>query len=129
MTTANSVFALLKLLARSIRLQIILRLIAQNNIHLDCTLIIYSTKSSNHRRQQCFLNYILLLLTGFTCLSIFSGVSNGGGGLGDPGSPLFLDQTEARRAKKIFFETAPPPPPRLILSSGSGSNLDPACPF
>lgn len=25
--------------------------------------------------------------------------------------PLFLDQTEARRAEKIFFKTAPPPLP------------------
>ena len=37
----------------------------------------------------------------------------------DPPLPLFLDQTEARRAEKIWGETAPPPPP---LSQG----LDPA---
>ena len=34
--------------------------------------------------------------------------------------PLFLDQTEAQRAKKIFLETAHPPPP--LFSQG----LDPA---
>ena len=35
----------------------------------------------------------------------------GGGGGGAPGPPLFLDQTEAQRAKKnVFFETVPPPP-------------------
>ena len=32
-------------------------------------------------------------------------------------SPIFLDQTEAQRAKKFFFESVPPPP----LSEG----LDP----
>ena len=32
-----------------------------------------------------------------------------GRGLGDPGpSPLFLDQTEARRAENKFLETGPP---------------------
>ena len=31
-------------------------------------------------------------------------------------SPLFLDQTEARRAEKMFFETAPPPPLLPYLS-------------
>ena len=31
-------------------------------------------------------------------------------------SPLILDQTEARRAEKIFFETAPPPPLLPYLS-------------
>ena len=40
------------------------------------------------------------------------------------GPPLFLDQTEARRAEKICFETVAPPPPHpptylLIWSSGS----------
>ena len=34
-----------------------------------------------------------------------------GRGLGDPDSPLFLDQNEARRAEKNFFEAAAPPPP------------------
>ena len=32
---------------------------------------------------------------------------------GGPGHPLFLDQTEARRAEKDFFETRTPPPPYL----------------
>ena len=33
--------------------------------------------------------------------------------MGDPGEdpPLFLDQTEAQRPKKIFFQDPPPPPP------------------
>ena len=30
-----------------------------------------------------------------------------------PLPPLFLDQTEAQRAEKNFFETAPPPPTPL----------------
>ena len=45
------------------------------------------------------------------------------------GSPLFLDQTEARRAKKKFLETRPHPlsqglddrDPLLISKSGSGT--------
>ena len=50
-------------------------------------------------------------------------VADLGEGPGGPGLPLFLDQTEARRAeKKIFFKTAPLPlsqglddrPPSLI---------------
>ena len=28
-----------------------------------------------------------------------------------PGPPLFLDQTEAQRAKNFFLEIVPPPPP------------------
>ena len=33
--------------------------------------------------------------------------------MGDPGEdpPLFLDQTEAQRPKKFFFQDHPPPPP------------------
>ena len=43
-----------------------------------------------------------------------------GSGVGPP--PLFLDQTEAQRAKKIFLETAQPPcseglDPALALSN------------
>ena len=38
-----------------------------------------------------------------------------GKGTGAPGLPLFFDQTEARRAKKLFLETAPHPP---FLSKG-----------
>ena len=30
-----------------------------------------------------------------------------------PGPPLFLDQTEAQRAKNFFLEIAPPPHPPL----------------
>ena len=33
-----------------------------------------------------------------------------GGSRGGPGLPLFLDQTDARWAKKIFFGDRPPPP-------------------
>ena len=57
----------------------------------------------------------------------------------DPGEgssppPLFLDQTEAQRAKKFVWETSTPPPPRppylrvwmtsshLILKSASGTD-------
>ena len=53
------------------------------------------------------------------------GAGPGGGGALPP---LFLDQTEARRGEKYFFETAPPPSlcegklepkcvPQLILGS------------
>ena len=34
---------------------------------------------------------------------------------GGPGHPLFLDQTETRRAEKIFLRPGPPPP---LLSQG-----------
>ena len=36
-----------------------------------------------------------------------------GRGPGDPPLPLSLDQTEARRAEKMFLEDRPPPPPTL----------------
>ena len=41
------------------------------------------------------------------------------------GPPLFLDQTEARRAENIFLETTPPPPPyfRLWMTAPSPSPL------
>ena len=42
-----------------------------------------------------------------------------------PAPPLFLDQTEAQRAEKIWGETSPPavPPPRLLLSKGLDDRL------
>ena len=40
-------------------------------------------------------------------------VADPGEGRGGADSPLFLDQIEDLRAKKIFFVTAPPPPPYL----------------
>ena len=46
-----------------------------------------------------------------------------------PGPSLFLDQTEARRAKKKFWETAPPPPPSKGLNDWGpplSQGLDPA---
>ena len=48
--------------------------------------------------------------------------------MGDPGEdpPLFLDQTEAQRPKKIFFQDHPPPPP---LIPGSGWWLPPSPPY
>ena len=40
----------------------------------------------------------------------------GPGDPGDPGPPLCLGKTDARRAKKIFWESAlPPPPPHPYL--------------
>ena len=54
------------------------------------------------------------------------------GGSREGGPPLFVDQTEAQRAKKLFLETAAPPPlskgvverpPPLISSSRSGTPL------
>ena len=47
---------------------------------------------------------------------IVSGGSRGGARGARP--PLFLDQTEARRTEKVFFDTAPPLP---ILRSGSAT--------
>ena len=35
-----------------------------------------------------------------------------GGAQGARSPPLFLDQTEAQRAEKNFWETTPPPPPQ-----------------
>ena len=42
-----------------------------------------------------------------------------GEGPGGPGPTVFLDQTDARSAEKIFFFNRPPPPPHaLVLSEG-----------
>ena len=48
-----------------------------------------------------------------------SGGSRGGAQGARSPSPLFLDQTEARRAQKNFLGDRPPHP--LILRSGSGT--------
>ena len=64
-----------------------------------------------------------------------SGGSRGGARRGPP-TPLHLDQTEARRAEKIFFGGPPPPPPPPLIS-GSGwlapppllEDLDPPLPL
>lgn len=53
---------------------------------------------------------------GSPCQKNYSGGSRGGARV----PPLFLDQTVAREAEKIFFWNPPPPPPPLI------SGLDPA---
>ena len=59
-------------------------------------------------------------------------VDPGEGPKGPAPDPLFLDQTEARRAEKVFFETGsslfspPPPSPRLIWRSGS-TTVFPMC--
>ena len=45
-----------------------------------------------------------------------------GGTRGARVPPLFLDQNEAQRAEKTFFEATPPPPP-LIWRSGSATGL------
>ena len=39
--------------------------------------------------------------------------------------PLFLDQTEARRVGKKFFETGPPPYLRVWMTAASASQYDP----
>ena len=49
--------------------------------------------------------------TGFTVTDIGEGPG--------PGPSLFLDQTEARRAQKIFLETAPPPPNQRVWMTGA----------
>ena len=38
-----------------------------------------------------------------------------------PGSPLFLAQTEARRAEKNLGETGPPPPLSQVLDLAMGN--------
>ena len=53
--------------------------------------------------------------------NVITTVADQGEGPGGPGSPLFLDQNEARRTEKIFLYTGPsylrvwmtPPPPPL----------------
>ena len=66
-----------------------------------------------------------------TCL--FRGGSREGvwGGGGDPQPPLFVDQSEAQRAKKRFLETGPPPYLRVWMTAPSprphlSQGLDPA---
>ena len=39
--------------------------------------------------------------------------------------PLFLDQTEARRVGKKFFETGPPPYLRVWMTAAPASQYDP----
>ena len=56
---------------------------------------------------------------GSPCQKNYSGGSRGGARV----PPLFLDQTVARRAEKIFFWTPPPPLPPP-LSQGLGPALD-----
>ena len=46
-----------------------------------------------------------------------------GEGPGGPGHPLFLDQTEAQRAEKIFFGRAAHPLLPIISRSGAGTVL------
>ena len=52
--------------------------------------------------------------------------------MGDPGEdpPLFLDQTEAQRPKKIFFSRPPPTPPPLSQGLDDGfPPLPPSPPY
>ena len=46
-------------------------------------------------------------------MSFISSDGSRGDARGAQALTLFLDQTEARRAAKMFFETTPPPPPPL----------------
>ena len=47
-------------------------------------------------------------------------------GPGGPGPPLFLHQTEARRAEKIFWRPpAPPPSPQGNLTKPGGTSVPP----
>ena len=49
-----------------------------------------------------------------------------GGSRGGPGLPLFLDQTEARRAEKISFgDRSPPPPDDRPAPASLSEGLDP----
>ena len=51
-------------------------------------------------------------------MSFISSDGSRGDARGAQALTLFLDQTEARRAAKMFFETTPPPSP-FIWRSGS----------
>ena len=61
-----------------------------------------SAYSVPHKPEHLFKPFYKILL----CIRLNAGFSGG-----SRGSPLFLDQTEVQRAKKIFLETHPPPPP------------------
>ena len=67
-----------------------------------------------------------LLQVKFIVIVICSGGSRGGG----PGPPLFLNQTEARRAQKNFFGDRLPPPFLRVWMTGPppplSQGLDPA---
>ena len=73
---------------------------------------------AKNRQKSGFAIIILSFFMDVTYPLLSSGGSKGpGGGLGPP---LFLDQTKARRPKKVFWMTSqPPPPPPPILRSGS----------
>ena len=48
----------------------------------------------------------------FQCMgTLYTSDESRGGTRGAPGTPLFLDQTEAQRAEKKFFLRQPPVPP------------------
>ena len=72
-----------------------------------------------------------LLQVKFIVIVICSGGSRRGARGGGGGPPLFLKQTKARRAQKMFLETAPPfskgldarAPSPLISGSESGTDL------
>ena len=60
---------------------------------------------------------IICVMLSFCLHANFPEISGGARGeAGGAGSPLFLDQTEARRAEKSFLR--PPPPPPSPLSQG-----------
>ena len=68
-----------------------------------------------------------LLQVKFIVIVICRGGSRGGGRGGRP--PLFLNQTKARRAQKMFLETAPPPFLRVWMPGPPpplSQGLDPA---
>ena len=66
-----------------------------------------------------------LLNPGIYLSTVIFFISFSGGSRGEAAgawvSPLFLDQNEARRAEKHFFETASSPPPPLVLASWYGN--------
>ena len=69
-----------------------------------------------------YIGLILLIVFSVVDPGEGPGGGGGGGGGGAPGPPLFLDQTEVRRAEKTSSDTRPPllsgsgrlPPPPLI---------------
>ena len=64
---------------------------------------------------------IICVMLSFCLHANFPEISGGARGeTGGAGSPLFLDQTEARRAEKSFLR--PPPPPYLrVCTTGPPS--------
>ena len=76
------------------------------------------TIEKHHLVPFCLLLFCILCLSiqinSFFFLDTQGTVADLGEGPGGGGASLFLDQTDARRAKKILFGDHPPPPPPYL---------------